>query len=128
MIKILLIDDGRADAQALVRELCRRGYDVVSVAGGKAGCEELAAGDFALVISGLTLPSLDGLVVHTFARQTAHHRDTKFIFVSVAASLRAAIPGLSAGKDYFHDDINPLASMTALVSSIFFGTFAGKWV
>jgi DNA-binding response OmpR family regulator len=126
--KILLVDDGSAYARAIADALNKRGYNVIAVPGGREGCDALVDGEIALVISDLHLPDLEGLTLHSYARQIRSHRETKFIFISAVKPLQATIPGLDEERDYFHDASKPVAVITSLVSRLLFGEFAGKWV
>jgi CheY-like chemotaxis protein len=61
MTRILVIDDDQAVRQATKILLDANGFDVVTVAGGKAGIDEIKVGSFDVVIVDLFMPGMDGL-------------------------------------------------------------------
>ncbi len=61
--RILIIDDNRDFADTLKTQLAELGYEACAVYGGSQGVEAYLAGDYALVITDLSMPGLDGMDV-----------------------------------------------------------------
>jgi DNA-binding response OmpR family regulator len=61
MTNVLVIDDDDEVRDFLVRLLARRGYSVTGACNGEAGLASLAAESFALVITDIVMPDMEGL-------------------------------------------------------------------
>jgi CheY-like chemotaxis protein len=61
MTNVLVIDDDDEVRDFLVRLLKRRGYSVTGARNGEAGLASLAAESFALVITDIVMPDMEGL-------------------------------------------------------------------
>jgi response regulator RpfG family c-di-GMP phosphodiesterase len=66
--KILLVDDDELLLAGLRRTLGRR-YDLVTVADAQAGLDLVAANPFAVIVSDLRMPNMDGIAFLTKARE-----------------------------------------------------------
>jgi CheY-like chemotaxis protein len=82
MIEILVVDDN-VDYLTLMKEALRSsGYDVLTAEDGVEGCEILSSSEVNLIISDIRMPRLDGIKLHSFAREMRRYKKTKFIFLS----------------------------------------------
>ena len=63
MHTILLVEDNVELADAIVRDLCGQGFQVVHVTGGEAALRESAAHSYDALVLDWMLPDLDGLAV-----------------------------------------------------------------
>lgn len=61
MANVLVIDDDDEVRDFVVRLLKRRGYSVTGACNGEAGLASLAAASFALVITDIVMPDMEGL-------------------------------------------------------------------
>ena len=61
--KILLVDDEPQILTLVSRFLERSGYDVQTAAGGRMALDRLRSTPFALVLSDLKMPNVDGLAL-----------------------------------------------------------------
>jgi DNA-binding response OmpR family regulator len=61
MTNVLVIDDDDEVREFLIRLLKRRGYSVIGARDGEAGLASLAAESFALVITDIVMPDMEGL-------------------------------------------------------------------
>jgi DNA-binding response OmpR family regulator len=61
MTNVLVIDDDDEVRDFLVRLLTRRGYSVTGARNGEAGLASLASESFALVITDIVMPDMEGL-------------------------------------------------------------------
>lgn len=93
--RVLLVDDEPAVLDALQLVL-RRHADVVTAPGGPAGLERLAAdGPFAVVVSDMRMPGLDGATFLARVRQRAP--DTTRVLLTGYAEIGAAIAAVNDG-------------------------------
>lgn len=126
MIEILIVDDN-ADYLHLLEEALRSsGYDVHAAQDGVEGCEILTSSEINLIISDIRMPRLDGIKLHSFARELSRHRKTKFIFLSGYKDVYSNLPGLRPEIDFFLDKMTPIESIVKLVNKLVFGDFAEK--
>jgi two-component system, cell cycle response regulator CpdR len=61
--RILLAEDDAAVSAFVSRALRHRGHDVVAVADGSAALGALAAAEFALLLTDIVMPGLDGIAL-----------------------------------------------------------------
>ncbi|HLA77583.1 MAG TPA: sigma-54 dependent transcriptional regulator, partial [Vicinamibacteria bacterium] len=97
--KVLIVEDERAQRDALAQYLGRAGYAVTAVAGGEEALELLARGSFSVLITDLRLPGMDGLGVV----RRAHELDEELglLLMTAYASVESAVEALRVGAhDY----------------------------
>ncbi|MCL4818949.1 MAG: sigma-54 dependent transcriptional regulator [Vicinamibacteria bacterium] len=97
--KVLVVEDERAQRDALTQYLGRAGYVVTAVATGESALERLAAEKWAVLLTDLRLPGVDGLAVVRQARE----RDDELgvLLMTAYASVESAIEALRIGAhDY----------------------------
>jgi CheY-like chemotaxis protein len=96
--RVLFVDDEPAVLEALAANL-RRGYDVVTAPSGAAGLEYLRAeSDFAVVVSDMRMPKMDGTTFLALARDAAP--DATRILLTGQTDLDAAIKVINHGQIY----------------------------
>jgi CheY-like chemotaxis protein len=94
--RLLFVDDEPAVLEALAVNL-RRGFEVVTVTSGEAGLEYLQAeSDFAVVVSDMRMPKMDGATFLARAREVAP--DVVRILLTGQADLDAAIKAVNHGQ------------------------------
>jgi DNA-binding response OmpR family regulator len=118
MTDILLVDDNFDYLFLLGHSLTSAGYRVHSAMDGAEGCEILSSTDIDIIISDIRMPRLDGVKLHTFAREMAKYATTKFIFVSAYTDLYDHIPGTDPTIDFFVDKTTPLDDIVAFVKTL----------
>jgi signal transduction histidine kinase/DNA-binding response OmpR family regulator/GAF domain-containing protein len=97
--KILLVDDEPQILTLVSRFLERSGYDVQTAAGGAMALERLRSTPFALVLSDLKMPNVDGLDILEEVR--ARYPDTIFILMTAFGTIDSAVSVLRQGAyDY----------------------------
>ncbi len=79
---ILLVEDDPAVAKALSRLLRRDGHTVDTVANGRLALAHLHAHHYALIVSDLRMPELDGPGLYRALEQHAPHLCQRFIVVT----------------------------------------------
>jgi two-component system cell cycle response regulator CpdR len=63
MAKILVAEDDRAVSAFVTRALAHAGHEVVAVPDGLAALDALAADSFALLLTDIVMPGLDGIAL-----------------------------------------------------------------
>jgi two-component system response regulator MprA len=94
--RVLVVEDDEDIAQALQRSLRMEGYEVRSVADGRAALEHERSFAPDLVILDLGLPELDGLEV---ARALRADDDVPILILTARDALESRVEGLDAGAD-----------------------------
>ncbi len=90
---ILLVDDRRANLEALEAVLDARDYEVVSVTSGQGALDELEQRDFAVVLLDLQMPAMDGIETAQKMKERATQlgRRAPIIFVTAIDTDRARV-------------------------------------
>jgi DNA-binding NtrC family response regulator len=97
--RILVVEDERAQREALVQYLSRAGYAVTAVARGEEALERLGASPYAVLLTDLRLPGVDGLAVVRRAREK--DEEMGVLLMTAYASVESAIEALRIGAhDY----------------------------
>ncbi|HEY3960749.1 MAG TPA: response regulator transcription factor [Solirubrobacteraceae bacterium] len=94
--RVLVVEDDEDIAQALQRSLRMEGYEVHTVADGRAALEHERSFAPDLVILDLGLPELDGLEV---ARSLRDRDDVPILILTARDALESRVEGLDAGAD-----------------------------
>jgi DNA-binding NtrC family response regulator len=97
--RILVVEDERAQRDALAQYLGRLGHPVTAVATGEEAVELLASGSLAILITDLRLPGMSGLDVV----RRAHELDEELgvLLMTAYASVESAVEALRVGAhDY----------------------------
>ncbi len=113
--RILVIEDDRDLAAALVRALTREGYAVEHAVTGLHGLKVLFDAPPDLVLLDLNLPDMDGLAVCRELRQTPAVRDLPVIMLTARAAEADRVAGLDLGAD---DYVTKPFSLRELMSRI----------
>lgn len=125
---VLLVDDN-ADYLELMRQaLFISGYNVHTAEDGVEACEVLNSSDIDLIISDVRMPRLDGLKLHTFARDMGRYKRTKFIFISAFKDILEKKQTFNKELDFFFDKTTTVEEIVKFVDKQVFGTYAGDWV
>lgn len=94
--RILCVDDEPKVLAALRRHLCRR-YDIATAEGGQEGLETIQTeGPFAVVVSDMRMPGLDGAEFLRRVRET--HPDTVRILLTGYAEVDSAVAAVNDGN------------------------------
>ncbi|MEZ5990216.1 MAG: sigma-54 dependent transcriptional regulator [Planctomycetota bacterium] len=97
--RVLLVEDERAQREPLARFLQRSGHEVVEARTGEEGLEELRRHAFAVLVTDLRLPGIDGLELIRRARDL--DEDCGLLLITAYASVESAIEALRLGAhDY----------------------------
>ncbi|MBM2841984.1 MAG: DNA-binding response regulator [Bacteroidetes bacterium] len=126
-MELLIIDDNTDYLHLLKEALNASGYDVHTAEDGVEGCEILATTNIDLIISDIRMPRMDGIKLHSFAREMNRHKSTKFVFLSGYKDVYSNIAGMVANIDFFLDKTTPVDMIVKLVDKLLFGDFAEMW-
>ncbi len=97
--RLLIVEDERAQREALVHYLSRQGYEAVAVSTGEQALERISRETFNLLITDLRLPGLDGLAVVRRARELDDEMGV--LLITAYASVESAVEALRVGAhDY----------------------------
>jgi DNA-binding NtrC family response regulator len=97
--RVLVVEDERAQRDALAQYLGRAGYVVTAVGSAEEALERLATEAYAVLLTDLRLPGADGLAVVRRAREK--DEETGVLLMTAYASLESAIEALRTGAhDY----------------------------
>lgn len=97
--RILVVDDEPDLAEALQTNLARQGHDVIATTSARQALQSIASGRFALLVSDMVMPEMDGLVL----LQEALKLDPQLVGVIMTgqATVQTAIDAMKIGAfDY----------------------------
>lgn len=95
MPRLLLVDDDTSLARLLSMRLESEGFDVTAVTDGEAALAQLAGNSYAVVISDLRIPGMDGMDL--FDQITAHYPGLPVILTTADASIPDAVTATQKG-------------------------------
>ncbi len=127
-MNILLVDDNLDYLNFMKESLFLNGYTVFAATDGAEACKMLGKPDIDLIISDIKMPTLDGIMLHSFARELERYKRTRFIFISGYGDAYRDALSLDPEIDFFFDKTTPVAKLLKFVDNLMFGEFAGKWV
>jgi two-component system, OmpR family, response regulator MprA len=96
-VRILVVDDDLAVCRSIDRALRLEGYEVVTVATGRAALEAVALQSPDALVLDLQLPDLDGLQVCRHIREAGN--DTPILMLTARHEIDDRVQGLDAGAD-----------------------------
>lgn len=121
---ILLVDDNEDYLMLMKDILFVNGYSVTTANDGAEACNILdTSDDIDLIISDIKMPTLDGIKLHAFARETEQYKNTKFIFISGYKDVYADLMKLDPTKDFLFDKTTPATEIVTIVNNLMFGRF-----
>ena len=99
MERILVVEDDEGIQELLVEALPRWGYEPVIADNGKMGLETFQSQNFAIVITDVRMPEMDGLTM----LKTIRKQDPKvpIIVITGYPSVDSAVESLVEGADYY---------------------------
>jgi EAL domain-containing protein (putative c-di-GMP-specific phosphodiesterase class I)/ActR/RegA family two-component response regulator len=93
--RVLLVDDDAALLSAYERALTRRGWKVVAASSGAAAIEKLAAGEFDVILSDISMPGMTGIELLRAVR--GHDLDVPVILMTGDPSVESAQAAVEYG-------------------------------
>ena len=98
-IRILVVDNDRAHAEAMVESLQRDGYQCTKATSGLEGKQQIQEGDFDIVITDLVMNEVDGMEVLSTAVDVLP--DAQVVMVTGHASVPLAVEAMQLGAFNF---------------------------
>jgi adenylate cyclase len=106
---ILVVDDNEENRDMLARRLRRQGYEVLTVAGGRAALETLGRRPVDLVLLDVMMPDLDGPAVLHQLKTTPELRDIPVLMISALDELDTVARCIQLGaEDYLGKPFEPV--------------------
>jgi two-component system, chemotaxis family, chemotaxis protein CheY len=103
MLRILIVEDSLSMRSFVKTALESDGafgeLEVVEASSGFDALRLLPRGPYALVITDINMPDINGLELVQFIRKSERHRDTPILLISTQSSDRDRERGLSLGAD-----------------------------
>ena len=103
MLRILIVEDSLSMRSFVKTALESDGalgeLEVVEAASGFDALRLLPRGPYALVITDINMPDINGLELVQFIRKSERHRETPILLISTQSSDRDRERGLSLGAD-----------------------------
>lgn len=94
---ILTVDDSASLRQAIKIALTGEGYSVTEAADGSQGLARADEGDFALIITDLNMPVMDGLTMIRQLRAKPKHAGVPILFLTTESDADIKAQAKSAG-------------------------------
>jgi len=106
---ILVVDDNEDNRDMLARRLRRQGYDVRTVAGGRAALTALAEAPADLILLDVMMPDLDGYAVLERLKADPALRDIPVLMISALDELDSVVRCIQLGaEDYLGKPFEPV--------------------
>jgi DNA-binding response OmpR family regulator len=96
MSRILMVEDGRDSASALLDHLCNAGHEVEHIGDGAAALDRILSSPPALTLLDVVLPQIDGLQV---LQKVRSHSDHPIIMLTARTREVDRLRGLDLGAD-----------------------------
>jgi DNA-binding response OmpR family regulator len=127
-MNILVVDDNEDYLNFMRESLFLNGYTVYTAPDGSDACKLLGTLEIDLIISDIKMPTLDGIMLHAYARELERYKKTKFIFISGYGDAYEDVLNLDPELDFFFSKTTPVTEILKFIDNLMFGEFAGKWV
>ena len=97
MANILTVDDSASIRQAIKIALSSEGHNVTEADNGAEGLAKAGAGDFALIITDLNMPVMDGLTMIRQLRAKPAHQGVPILFLTTESDPDVKAQAKAAG-------------------------------
>ncbi|MFQ5683992.1 MAG: sigma-54-dependent transcriptional regulator [Candidatus Binatia bacterium] len=106
MYNVLIVEDHDRLREQLARFFEQNGYRVSTAACGEEGVEKLAREQYAIVVSDVKMPGMDGFQLARHIRQT--YPDTDVILITAFGNIKDAVQAMKLGaSDYITKPFQP---------------------
>ena len=112
-IRVLIIDDEKAHAEALAESLRRVGHECTIATSGAAGVKKIEDDEFGIVLTDLKMEDMDGLAVVRKVKQLSP--DTVIVVITGHADNKTAVEAIKQGASYYLSKPVDLAVLRAIV-------------
>jgi len=100
-MRILIAEDERITRTTLSRQLQNWGHDVIATEDGQQAWEQLAAGEFDIIITDWEMPRLSGVQLVQRIREASRNVYTYVIMLTSRSDKSDIVKGIEAGADDF---------------------------
>ncbi len=94
-IRVLVVDDDEAHAEAVAESLTRVGYDCTVAGGGMEGLKAIESHDFDIVITDLMMDGVGGLEILAHAKRELP--DAEIVILTGHGTIKTAVTAMQAG-------------------------------
>jgi len=112
-IRVLVIDDEQAHAEAVAESLERVGYQCVIATSGSAGARKIETEDFDVVLTDLRMEDMDGLAILREAKQELP--DSEVVVITGHGDVKTAVEAIKEGAANYLLKPVDLAELRAMV-------------
>ena len=112
-IRVLVIDDEQAHAEAVAESLERVGYECVIATSGSAGARKIETEDFDVVLTDLRMEDMDGLAILREAKQELP--DSEVVVITGHGDVKTAVEAIKEGAANYLLKPVDLAELRAMV-------------
>jgi two-component system response regulator HydG len=112
-LRVLIIDDEKAHAEAVAESLERQDYECVVATTGSAGARKIEDEDWDVILTDLKMPDMDGLEIVRRAKQ--EQPDAEVVVITGHGDVKTAVEAMQRGAvNYLQKPVN-LAELRAVV-------------
>ncbi len=112
-LKVLVVDDQKAHAEALAEALERDGYECVVAGSGKEGARRIEHDDFDVILTDLKMADLDGLAILRKARAEAP--EAEVVMITGHGDVKTAVEAIKQGAANYLTKPVDMAELRAIV-------------
>jgi two-component system response regulator HydG len=94
-LRVLIIDDEKAHAEAVAESLARVGYECVIATSGKAGADKIENEDFDVILTDLRMEDVDGLTLLGRAKQDLP--EAEVVLITGYGDVKTAVQAIKEG-------------------------------
>ena len=112
-LRVLIIDDEKAHAEAVAESLTRVGYDCVIATSGKAGADKIEKEDFDVILTDLRMQDLDGLALLRKAKQDLP--EAEVVLITGYGDVKTAVEAIKEGASNYLTKPVDMGELRAIV-------------
>src|SRR5260370_19576062 len=112
-LRVLIIDDEKAHAEAVAESLARVGYECVIATSGKAGADKIEKEDFDVILTDLRMQDLDGLALLRKAKQDLP--EAEVVLITGYGDVKTAVEAIKEGASNYLTKPVDMGELRAIV-------------
>src|SRR6266481_318043 len=112
-LRVLIIDDEKAHAEAVAESLARVGYECVIATSGKAGSDKIEKEDFDVILTDLRMQDLDGLALLRKAKQALP--EAEVVLITGYGDVKTAVEAIKEGASNYLTKPVDMGELRAIV-------------
>ena len=114
MLKVLIVEDGKAISNLILINLKAEGYSCTCAYDGKEAADQIEKNNYDLILLDIMLPEIDGYELLEYIRPT----ETPVIFITAKGNLHDRVQGLRLGADDYIVKPFQISELTARVDAL----------